>query len=48
VDIIRRLINQSEKDLLTMELDVMGIVYQLRQDRAKMVQTKVSFSLIYR
>ena len=31
-----------------MELDVMGIVYQLRQDRGKMVQTKVSFSLIYK
>jgi len=29
-----------------MELDVMGIVYQLRQDRAKMVQTKVEIRQI--
>lgn len=45
VDIIRRLIKQ-ENDLFTMELDVMGIVYQLRQDRGKMVQTKVNFNLL--
>lgn len=31
-----------------MELDIMGIVYQLRQDRGKMVQTKVNFILLYR
>jgi protein tyrosine phosphatase len=43
VDIIRHLIDRS-KNLSAMELDVMGIVYQLRQDRGKMVQTKVSFS----
>jgi protein tyrosine phosphatase len=43
VDIIRGLINQSQKNLSTMKLDVMGIVYQLRQDRGKMVQTKVRF-----
>lgn len=44
VDIIRRLIDQAQKNLPEMILDVMGIVYQLRQDRGKMVQTKVSFN----
>jgi protein tyrosine phosphatase len=44
VDIIRRLIDQAQKNLAEMKLDVMGIVYQLRQDRGKMVQTKVSFN----
>lgn len=43
VDTIRQLIIQSQNHLPTMELDVMGIVYQLRQDRGKMVQTKVNF-----
>ena len=47
VDIIRRLINQSQKSLSLMKLDVMGIVYQLRQDRGKMVQTKVCLHSIY-
>ncbi len=42
VDIIMRLIDQSKDKISTMELDVMGIVYKLREDRAKMVQTKVS------
>ncbi len=42
VDIIMRLIDQSKDRISTMELDVMGIVYKLREDRAKMVQTKVS------
>ena len=45
VDIITRLINRSN-NLLTMELDVMGIVYQLRLDRGKMVQTKVDLILM--
>lgn len=43
VDTIRQLIIQSQNQLSTMQLDVMGIVYQLRQDRGKMVQTKVNF-----
>lgn len=44
VDTIRQLLNQSQNNLSRMELDVMGIVYQLRQDRGKMVQTKVFLS----
>ena len=44
VDTIRQLLNQSQNNLSRMELDVMGIVYQLRQDRGKMVQTKVCLS----
>jgi protein tyrosine phosphatase len=47
VDIIRRLIDQSQK-LSELMLDVMGIVYRLRQDRGKMVQTKVNFDSIYK
>ncbi len=47
MDIIRRLIDQSQK-LSELMLDVMGIVYRLRQDRGKMVQTKVNFYLIYK
>jgi protein tyrosine phosphatase len=36
-----RLLDRSNRELLTMKLDVMGIVYQLRKERGKMVQTKV-------
>lgn len=45
MDIIRRLIDRSENNLSKMELDVMGIVYQLRQDRGQMVQTRVMYYL---
>ncbi|CAF1109686.1 unnamed protein product [Rotaria sordida] len=48
VDIIMRLIDRSQQDLLTMQLDVMGVVYQLRQDRGKMVQTKDQYMLVNR
>ncbi|CAF3021165.1 unnamed protein product [Rotaria sp. Silwood2] len=48
VDIIMRLIDREQKNLLTMKLDVMGIVYQLRQDRGKMVQTKDQYMLVNR
>lgn len=41
VDILMRLLNCSNDHLLTMKLDIMGIVHQLRRDRTKMVQTKV-------
>ena len=43
VDTIIRLLDRPDDQLPSMKLDVMGIVYQLRQDRVKMVQTKVVF-----
>mgnify|MGYP002378030780 FL=1 len=43
VDIITHLISEQRNDIENMKLDVMGIVYQLRQDRARMVQTKVKY-----
>lgn len=48
VDIIRHLIDREQDDIRNMQLDVMGIVYQLRQDRAKMVQTKDQYILVNR
>jgi len=44
VDTIIRLLDCSDDDLPTMKLDVMDIVYTLRRDRVKMVQTKVRLS----
>ena len=41
VDIITHLMEGSKHNLLQMKLDVMGIVHNLRQDRGKMIQTKV-------
>ena len=46
VDIMMGLIDQSENNLSLMKLDIMGIVYQLRQDRGKMVQTRVIMRVI--
>ncbi|CAF4838435.1 unnamed protein product [Rotaria socialis] len=46
VDIIMSLIERQKNELSTMKLDVMGIVYQLRQDRGKMVQTKDQYMLV--
>ncbi|CAF0733136.1 unnamed protein product [Adineta steineri] len=48
VDIITKLIKQSENNLSTMQLDVMGVVYKLRQERVKMVQTKDQYMLVNR
>ncbi|CAF2995362.1 unnamed protein product, partial [Rotaria sp. Silwood2] len=48
VDMIMRLIDRLKNDLSTMKLDVMGIVYQLRQDRGKMVQTRDQYMLVNR
>ncbi|CAF3759708.1 unnamed protein product [Rotaria sp. Silwood1] len=48
VDTIMRSIDREQNNLLTMQLDVMGIVYQLRQDRGKMVQTKDQYLLVNR
>ncbi len=45
VETIVRLLDRPDDELPSRKLDVMGIVYQLRQDRVKMVQTKVSFKL---
>jgi protein tyrosine phosphatase len=36
-----RLLDCPKRELLTMKIDVMGIVCQLRKDRGKMVQNKV-------
>ncbi|CAF2132231.1 unnamed protein product [Rotaria magnacalcarata] len=46
VDIIMSLIDRQKNELSTMKLDVMGIVYHLRQDRGKMVQTKDQYMLV--
>ncbi|CAF5018366.1 unnamed protein product, partial [Rotaria sp. Silwood1] len=48
VDTITRLLDRSNAELATYELDVMAIVYHLRQQRVKMVQTKEQYLLIYR
>ncbi|CAF0988795.1 unnamed protein product [Rotaria sordida] len=48
VDTIVRLLDRPDNELMTYELDVMGIVYQLRHQRVKMVQTKEQYLLIYR
>ncbi|CAF0884129.1 unnamed protein product [Rotaria sordida] len=47
VDIITHLLDQSNQQLKTMKLDVMGIVNQLKHDRAKMVQTEQQYLLIH-
>jgi protein tyrosine phosphatase len=44
VDTIIRLLDRPNDDLPRMKLDVMDIVYTLRRDRVKMVQTKVRLS----
>ncbi|CAF4526695.1 unnamed protein product, partial [Rotaria magnacalcarata] len=46
VDIMMGLIDQSKNHLSLMKLDIMGIVYQLRQDRGKMVQTRDQYVLV--
>jgi protein tyrosine phosphatase len=43
VDIIIRLLDRFNNELSTMILDIMGIVNQLKHDRAYMVQTPVMF-----
>ncbi|CAF4985317.1 unnamed protein product, partial [Rotaria socialis] len=47
VDIIIHLLDQSNEQLATMNLDVMGIVNQLKHDRVKLVQTKEQYLLIH-
>ncbi|CAM4845962.1 unnamed protein product, partial [Rotaria magnacalcarata] len=46
VDIMMGLIDQSKNHLSLMKLDIMGIVYQLRQDRGKMVHTRDQYVLV--
>lgn len=41
VDTIIRLLDCPNEELPNVKLDIMGIVYQLRKQRGKMVQTKV-------
>ncbi|UJR34234.1 hypothetical protein I4U23_021639 [Adineta vaga] len=48
VDMLTQLINQAGDKLPNMELDVMGIVSKLREDRVKMVQTKDQYMLVNR
>ncbi|CAF1019835.1 unnamed protein product [Adineta ricciae] len=47
IDIIIHLLNQSNVDLSTMKLDVMGIVNQLKHERIHMVQTPEQYLLIH-
>ncbi|CAF1302896.1 unnamed protein product, partial [Didymodactylos carnosus] len=39
VDTILHLLDKSDDTLANIELDIMGIVYEMRKDRTKMVQT---------
>ncbi|CAF1179618.1 unnamed protein product, partial [Didymodactylos carnosus] len=49
VDTVMHLLDKiSYDELANAKLDIMGIVYQLRLDRARMVQTKDQYLLIYR
>ncbi|CAF4363648.1 unnamed protein product, partial [Rotaria magnacalcarata] len=47
VDTIIRLLDVPDNELQLLQLDVMGIVYHLRQQRVKMVQTKEQYLLLY-
>ncbi|UJR24598.1 hypothetical protein I4U23_005973 [Adineta vaga] len=46
VDTIVRLLNDHSYDLTTMKLDIMSIVYHLREDRMRMVQTDEQYMLV--
>ncbi|UJR18933.1 hypothetical protein I4U23_022062 [Adineta vaga] len=48
LDILMSLLSCPNTDSSTIELDVMGTVYQLRLARNKMVQTKEQYLLLYR
>ncbi|CAF4878302.1 unnamed protein product [Rotaria sp. Silwood1] len=47
VDIITHLLDLPNEQLIRMKLDIMGIVNQLKHDRAKMVQTEQQYLLIH-
>ncbi|CAF4544917.1 unnamed protein product, partial [Rotaria sp. Silwood2] len=47
IDIILHLLDQPNEQLERMQLDIMGVVNQLRHDRAKMVQTEKQYLLIH-